>query len=64
MVKVVHVPDEAAQYLSANELSGWADGVHYTPPHTHQTQEEEPAPVTAPQVQRVPIGRRIVTRRK
>lgn len=31
MVKVCRVPKFSHQVFSANELSGWADGIAYTP---------------------------------
>jgi len=38
MVKVVHVPAEMAACLSHSELTGWMEGVKYTPSDATQPQ--------------------------
>ena len=44
MVKVVHVSSEAAAYLTAEELSGWPEGIKYTPGDTLSPPSLTPAP--------------------
>lgn len=76
MVKVVHVDAELASYLTAGELSGWADGVQYSP---GPDPWEQPVPkrrrkpkaktrkvllsVPAPEPKPVSVGQPIVVRK-
>lgn len=65
MVKVCRVPVFSKHVFSANELSGWADGIAYTPSELRERKREalakrrvkESVPsLPAPPVERLEIG--------
>jgi len=56
MVKVVTLSAEARRCLSNNDLSGWCDGVAYSPPDEY-VPEERPLSYVPPTPTRVTVGR-------
>ena len=67
MVKVCRTPTFSRGIFSANELSGWADGIAYTPSQIRERkqealarrkakQEAEIVSLPAPPVERLEIG--------
>lgn len=55
MVKVCRVPEFSRHIFSGNELSGWQDGIAYTPSEIRERKKEKAARKRAERLAAIPV---------